>query len=74
MLQLKGFIHFAASAMMLVYIFQGEVINSVIVDPSRYDSIGAQRVLKSGNPWLATHCVFQGTDKKHGLDIYYCGW
>ena len=74
MKSLSGFMQFAASAIMLVYMFQGEVIDSRIVDPSRYDSMGAQRVIKNDNPQLATYCVFQGHDQKHNIDIFYCGW
>ena len=74
MKQFKGFAQFATSALMLVYMFQAEIIDTQIVDPSRYDSMGAKRVIKADNPWLAPHCAFQGTDKKHGIDIFYCGW
>lgn len=74
MLQVKGFVQFASSALMVVFMSGGTIIDTQIVDPNRYDELGAQRVIRGDNPWLASHCVFQGTDKKHGVDIFYCGW
>ena len=76
MISLKGFVQFASAALMLVFMSGGEIFDYTVVDPSRYNSMGAERVIKNNNPDLATHTIFQGRKCKNGcaVDVYYCGW